>query len=1020
MCGGRITMRLGKFKLFVLFSIVLTMLIPTQFVVGHAETSTLNVMFREENENVLTVYGSTASSNQGIFVFLLKEGYSPEDVADITDTAALNDSCAFFDMIFSDSDGNFSADVGIPDDKTYTLYIKSGNETYVKVLERAQDLKIYVSPDATGEETGTIDKPFATIEAARDYLRTIPYKGQVDVVLLGGTYRFDKTIEFTKEDSGSELAPIRYIAAEGETVVFSGIKQLDTNKINLVSNDTIRNRLKREVENNVVEIDLKEQSVDISKLDFISKYMSAYYEMGDYLKPFKLYFNGEKQRVSRWPNDGYARFTKFVSGDAYTTSGSIAENAGTIYCDTDDINRWTGQSGFFVEGYLGYQYRGEWVQVKNVDVTNKALNLAYYSYYGIGKSIDEGNVTSMRWSVVNLPEEIDVPGEWYYDNSTDIIYLYLPDELSSTDKFEIATFDKDFIKVNNAEFIQFVNLNFEKNASFTSIMGSGNDGNGISINESDNIGIIGCNFNDIGANAIQSTLSTNTVIDGCVINDVGYSGINIGDGDSVNMTPSGTIIKNCDISGVMQYSANNGRAGIKVSGSGTTIKNNLLHDMKNSAIRFSGTKHIIEYNEIYNCVTESADAGAIYAGRSWSEYGNEIRYNYFHDVGMQEKMGYECASAVFLDDFFSGTKVYGNIMNMNNMYSGMAIKVNGGTDNEIYGNIIMNSYVPVKLNRLSLPSNYTSDGKYTNLKSALEANPALATDFAGMKTNYDNLTAGNYKPNCTLLGNVYYNCNNSYDIDWNYQLYSSATIKNNGSCAIDDFVDYNNGKYMIKSSTKTAKNLHEAMPDENFDITLIGIQNGVDVAYDLHIDFPGNGTKDVDTKNISIGWNKVETIDEYFYEIKSENGSVVESGKTKNNFLKVSSALMPGTKYTFSVDAIKNGVTICENNVTFSTLTGFGIKNASLRNGEIIYDVYNYTGAPVTFYELLAHKDCYIDTETLINAHVGIQKTSANNTYETDSIECPYEIEDSKEYINLYIWKSLESLTPLTEELTFK
>ena len=79
----------------------------------------------------------------------------------------------------------------------------------------------FVSPDGNDANPGTPDKPLATLEGARIKVRQ--YKTQnpgrpVIVEFAAGTYRFDKTVSFTKEDSGSKGAPVVYRGVyDGET-----------------------------------------------------------------------------------------------------------------------------------------------------------------------------------------------------------------------------------------------------------------------------------------------------------------------------------------------------------------------------------------------------------------------------------------------------------------------------------------------------------------------------------------------------------------------------------------------------------------------------------------------------------------------------------------------------------------------------------------------------------------------------------------------------------------------------------
>jgi hypothetical protein len=79
---------------------------------------------------------------------------------------------------------------------------------------------------ANGNDTnpGTVDKPFATIEHARDIIRTISPNMQSPIVVYvhGGTYPVNQPIMFTTIDSGQNGYDIIYKAVEGETPIFSG------------------------------------------------------------------------------------------------------------------------------------------------------------------------------------------------------------------------------------------------------------------------------------------------------------------------------------------------------------------------------------------------------------------------------------------------------------------------------------------------------------------------------------------------------------------------------------------------------------------------------------------------------------------------------------------------------------------------------------------------------------------------------------------------------------------------------
>jgi len=98
-------------------------------------------------------------------------------------------------------------------------------------------VEFFVSPHGNDSWSGRLagpgekDGPFATIMRAREAVRAFrkaqAQPAPVRVVIRGGTYYLDQSLEFGAQDSGSEKAPVVYAAAEGEKVVLSGGRRLD-------------------------------------------------------------------------------------------------------------------------------------------------------------------------------------------------------------------------------------------------------------------------------------------------------------------------------------------------------------------------------------------------------------------------------------------------------------------------------------------------------------------------------------------------------------------------------------------------------------------------------------------------------------------------------------------------------------------------------------------------------------------------------------------------------------------------
>ena len=82
----------------------------------------------------------------------------------------------------------------------------------------------HVSTKGNDNNKGTIEKPFKTIEKARDAIRmlnTEERKQNIDIILHGGTYTLNKTIVFSLEDSAPDNFRYTYRAATDEEVILS-------------------------------------------------------------------------------------------------------------------------------------------------------------------------------------------------------------------------------------------------------------------------------------------------------------------------------------------------------------------------------------------------------------------------------------------------------------------------------------------------------------------------------------------------------------------------------------------------------------------------------------------------------------------------------------------------------------------------------------------------------------------------------------------------------------------------------
>jgi hypothetical protein len=83
--------------------------------------------------------------------------------------------------------------------------------------------EIYVSPEGSDDNKGSIEAPFLNIERAKTEVRKINMgsKVPIKVFLRGGSYNLTETLVFDLEDSGSEESPVTYQAYQDEVPVIT-------------------------------------------------------------------------------------------------------------------------------------------------------------------------------------------------------------------------------------------------------------------------------------------------------------------------------------------------------------------------------------------------------------------------------------------------------------------------------------------------------------------------------------------------------------------------------------------------------------------------------------------------------------------------------------------------------------------------------------------------------------------------------------------------------------------------------
>lgn len=633
---------------------------------------------------------------------------------------------------------------------------------------RAQEANVkrfYVSATKGNDKNaGSIHKPLQSIQAAIDKAETVNGNELVEIILREGCYEQDKTIVVNKRGN-LMIRPYRL-----EHVVVSGGRSLPLKALKKVSDATIAAKLQPEVKHLIREIDFDLYQLKIHGLrpsGFGRPSMPAWTQ---------VFINDSPLNVARWPNDSTVAIGKIVQS-GIGPKGK-AEPFPVFGYAEDRPTRWKDIDDMWISGYFAHGYADDMIRVERIDTENKLIHTGQHTVYGFmtGKPW-------RQWFALNLPEELDRPGEYVIDNKRRKIYLYPPNEKFGS--LHVSLLEGPILAIENTENVSVRNIYFEYGRYI-----------GIYLENTKNVLIKGCTIKNVGGVGIsvgkgsltpgkkdvkphaaeaggeatsrvvgdlqgkvyQNVLfnrqggSGNGIVD-CHIYNTGAGGISLGGGDRATLTPAGNYVENCRIHDYNRIEKSY-RPGIWMDGVGNKISQCDLYNAPSMAILFHGNNHLIELCKITNVCSEVDDQGAIYYGRDPSEQGNVIRYCYFKELSPRHRV-----TATYHDDGACGAEVYGNIYHK---AGSLPVLIGGGHDIHYRHNIFIDSPVAIHLdNRMQNWGKpmIAPDGVIDQrLKAVNHKKPPYSTAYPNLVNYWENDPA--YPSGNVIEGNLFFNIGN--------------------------------------------------------------------------------------------------------------------------------------------------------------------------------------------------------------------------------------------------------------------
>jgi len=528
---------------------------------------------------------------------------------------------------------------------------------------------IYISPKGNDANDGTFSAPFATLERARDAIRSLKSSGDwpkngLRVYLREGEYSISRTFELNEQDSGTATAPVIYENYRGEEVRLVGGAVLSPQLFERVTDPAILQRLPGSSRESVVQFDLHKIGIET-----VGEIKQTGFNLPITSSPPELFFNNESMTLARWPNDGFVEVGEVKDSGSNPRLGDNS-NRGAIFSYSDERpERWSSLDDVWMFGYWFFDWADGNLRIDSIDKASNQIKTAQPSFYSVK--------SDQRYYYYNILEELDSPGEWYLDRTSGKLYFYPPSPIK-TGAVQLSLLKDSMITMNKVSYVKIQGLTFEASQD-AAIRMTGGSNNLIANNIIRNMGTFALVIKDGQQHG---------VIENKIYN-IGTGAIYLGGGNRAALTKGEHYVENNEIFNFSRLKTTYSPA-IELAGVGNRIAHNEIYDAQHMAILIHGNDHIIEFNDIHDVLKETSDAGAIYMGRDWTERGNIIRYNYLHDLRSIKGIG---QIGVYLDDMASESYVYGNIFNNVNR----AMLVGGGRSNKITNNMILSSDQSVTL-----------------------------------------------------------------------------------------------------------------------------------------------------------------------------------------------------------------------------------------------------------------------------------------------------------------------------------
>jgi hypothetical protein len=468
----------------------------------------------------------------------------------------------------------------------------------LNICSLSAQVNLYVSPEGSDSNPGSKQSPFKTIEKAQSEARKA--QGEVAIFLREATYRLSNPLVFTPKDGSATAGKSLTIRSyPGEKAIIKGSVALGDLQWKPYKNGI-----------------LKTQITDSPKMDM-------------------LLVNGEIRHQARYPD---------YDPKAIRFNGTAADATAP-----ERVKKWKNPEG----GYLHAMHSHDWGDF-HYRITGKDKK-GVLSMEGGWQNNRQSGLHAANRMVENIFEELDAPGEWFYNAEESTLYYYpLPGEDLNTAVFESPQ-TKHLIELRGSETNPVQNITIE-GIDLTQTLRTFMEkyepllrsdwtiyrGGAVVFEGAENCALRDCNVYNVGGNAVFfNKYNRNNEVSACHLTNIGASAICfVGDPEAVrspsfeyhefvptekidrtkgpktNNYPAQCLVRDNLIHKIGLFEKQ--ITGVELSMCrAITISHNSIYDTPRAGINISeGTwgGHILEFNDVFNTVKETGDHGSF---NSW-------------------------------------------------------------------------------------------------------------------------------------------------------------------------------------------------------------------------------------------------------------------------------------------------------------------------------------------------------------------------------------------------------------------